>query len=190
MYNRCSLPRIVAKDTVEEATLGDSENKDDDEARPEQEPVLPTMSKKSARLASLRDSDNWGQVDTEVEEDAELDLDILDEDDEEVIECLIDLLCSTTESGVATKNYERGHLSNCCNPYTGSRLVDNGSEIQWGNGGEGDATKNYERGRLSNCCNPYTGSRLVNMVSEVPSDKGKEEEKIPTKPKVQTKISE
>ena len=49
MYNRCSLPRIVAKDMVEEATLGDSEKKDDDEARPEQEPVLPTMSKKSSK---------------------------------------------------------------------------------------------------------------------------------------------
>ena len=57
-------------------------------------------------------------------------------------------------------------------------------------GREGDATKNYERGLLSNCCNPYTGSRLVNKGSEPPCDKGKEEEKRPTKPKVQTKISE
>ena len=164
MYNRCSLPRIVAKDTVEEATLGDSENMDD-EARPEQEPTLPTMSKRSARLASLRDNENWGQV--EVEADHELDLDILDDEDEEIIECLIDLLCSTTESGEATKNYERGLLSNCCNPYTISRLIDKGSEVRCGNGGVGYATMNYERGHLSNCCNPYTVSRMVDKGSEV-----------------------
>ena len=54
-------------------------------------------------------------------------------------------------------------------------------------GREGDATKNFERGLLSICCNPYTGSRMVNQGSKVQCGKG---EKIPTKPKVQSKISE
>ena len=30
--------------------------------------------------------------------------------------------------GDTTKNYERCHLSTCCNPYTGSRSVNMGSE--------------------------------------------------------------
>ena len=40
------------------------------------------------------------------------------------------LLGRTSWFRPATKNYERGHLSNCCNPYTGSRLVNKGSEVQ------------------------------------------------------------
>ena len=40
------------------------------------------------------------------------------------------LLGRTSWFRPATKNNERGHLSNCCNPYTDSRLVNKGSEAQ------------------------------------------------------------
>ena len=102
MYNRCSLPRIIAKDVQEEETLGDSE----DVVQPDLELVEnePVMSKKDKRLSRMRDLDNWGQEILDVVDDnevyeTEVDLETLSEGDEELIQWLTEIQHENEEVG-------------------------------------------------------------------------------------------
>ena len=106
MYNRCSLPRIVAKDVQEEVNLGDS----DEVAGEDPEHVVPEpmVSKKEARLARMRDLENYGQeksneVVDDVTEDDEVDQDVLSEGDDETIQCLVELQDGDEEDVVRQK---------------------------------------------------------------------------------------
>ena len=102
MYNRCSLPRIVAKDSVEEVTLGDTEeNAEESDVVPETDGQTgPPLTKRETRLACMKDMENWGskKVDNDDDDDETVvDTDILSDDDEETVQCLIELLKTTSE---------------------------------------------------------------------------------------------
>ena len=92
MYNRCSLPRIVAKEAVDETTLGDMTDEVVAILRKDKEPEMVVMTRRMQRIESLKDKKNWGWNVIDVEEDGIVDLSILNANDEELIKCLIDIL--------------------------------------------------------------------------------------------------
>ena len=59
MYNRSSLPRIVAQDRKEPMNLGDMVGQEEVYERPEKEPEE-KLTKKQLRLEAYKDKLNWG----------------------------------------------------------------------------------------------------------------------------------
>ena len=93
MYNRCELPRIVAKDTREILSLGDSEGREDieeyeDEGFEEETRMMTKETKRKLKKQRMRDNLQWGVE--EVREGRWYD-DVLSEGDESLVGILEDL---------------------------------------------------------------------------------------------------
>ena len=90
VYNRSSLPRIVAMDSIEESTLGDTSKNENTEGLEvkELEPEPIQRTKKAMRLERMKDKRNWGEQTEETENVRMIDMSILSEGDEDLILCL------------------------------------------------------------------------------------------------------
>ena len=59
MFNRSSIPRIVAQNSTEEVNLGDREPEVQQEVEQQE---VPTLTKRQQRLISRKDLLEWGKV--------------------------------------------------------------------------------------------------------------------------------